>query len=67
MAVIPAPWQTPEPKHPDATEVRPGRYPHTDRGFFAAITLAGNHDRMLFRLLLQCALILLRSFSSAQQ
>ena len=30
----PAPWQTPEVSHPDALDVRPGRYPHTGRGFF---------------------------------
>src|SRR5580700_11956646 len=68
VAVIPAPWQTPESKHPDATEVHPGRYPHTDRGFFfAAITLARSHDRLPFGLLLRGALTLLRSFSRVQQ
>jgi hypothetical protein len=33
----PALWQTPDVSHPDALDVRPGRYPHTGRGFFSSL------------------------------
>jgi len=42
MAVIPAPWQAQEPEHPDASSDRPGRYPHTGRGFFSGALVLTN-------------------------